>query len=126
MYVVERGSSMLQIWCVYGTDFGSTVSTGAFMLLVKKILVCYVLNAPYPLCAFQNCLRHKRRQRKPRPGNAACSYQSYVKCLLKIHKTLSDGPTKIRSKIHMAKLFVLIYALLYYTVLDAMVMKQKN
>ena len=50
-------------WLVYGADFGSTVSTWCvYVARSKKFLACVCLNAPYPLCAFKNGLRHKRAQ----------------------------------------------------------------
>ena len=46
------GESRGQFLSFYGADFGSTVSTGAFMLLVKKIpRLCIFERTVPPVCA---------------------------------------------------------------------------
>ena len=56
-------------WLVYGADFGSTVSTGAFMLLVKQ-----ESSPEFFLTHRTPCVRSKmvciinEDKRKPRPG----------------------------------------------------------
>ena len=60
VYVAELVRLRDSFCLVYGADFSSTVSSGAFMLLVKKILACVFLSTPYPLCALKNGLCHER------------------------------------------------------------------
>ena len=47
------GAPMWQFCLVYGADFGSTVSTGAFMLLINKIPRLCIFEHTVPLCALK-------------------------------------------------------------------------
>ena len=103
----RSGASMGQFWarlcCRVGASMGQFLARlwGRLWLdckyLVrlccsfKKFFVCVCLNAPYPLCAFKNGLRHKR-------GQIITSTWVVLRCWWAAYITMVSPPTSQRLK----------------------------